>query len=165
MSLDCHSKHIASLRVKFPLWYPQFWSPVIIYVAKLENFAWVWYPQFWSPFWSFTAKWENVGQQKPLHTITQPNPRSHYTIYIYILVYTILICIILPLWLILQPLTHQKLSTVEAHQNIRSAVSENVSLRRFSGPLVSYPSADSGHGLLQHHLEKLWKSGNTAETN
>ena len=86
-------------------------------------------------------------------------------LYIYILVYTILICIILPLWLILQPLTHQKLSTVEAHQNIRSAVSENVSLRRFSGPLVSYPSADSGHGLLQHHLEKLWKSGNTAETN
>ena len=45
------------------------------------------------------------------------------------------------------------------------AVSENVSLRRFSGPLVSYPSADSGHGLLQHHLEKVWKSGNTAETN
>jgi hypothetical protein len=37
------------------------------------------------------------------------------------------------------------------------AVSENVSLRRFSGPLVSYPSADSGHGLLQHHLEKYEK--------
>lgn len=45
---------------------------------------------------------------------------------------------------------------VEANKNIRgNRFGKGFGKRRFSGPLVSYPSADSGHGLLQHHLEEV----------